>query len=271
MRSRPRSRPGADDDSFFSPARPRVLAHRGLAIEAPENTLLAFLKALSVGADYIETDVRASHDGVAVISHDETLSRVADRAVRVDQLTMAELRRVNLGDGQAFASLAEAIDAFPTARFNIDIKCDAAVEPTVDAILAAGAVHRVLVASFSDRRRKAAVSRLTGVATSASRRSSIQALAAARLGAIPVARAALNGVHAVQLPLALKGVRIITPRLVSVMHAAGVEVHAWTINDVPTMEGLFALGVDGIVTDRADLAVELLSGDPGPAGTVNSL
>jgi glycerophosphoryl diester phosphodiesterase len=53
-------------------------------------------------------------------------------------------------------------------------------------------------------------------------------------------------------------VRIITPRLVSAMHAAGVEVHAWTINDAATMERLLAIGVDGLVTDRADLALELL-------------
>ena len=258
MRSHLGSSRGSDDDSFFSPASPRVLAHRGLAIEAPENTMLAFLKALSIGIDYIETDVHASQDGVAVIAHDPSLSRVAGRPTRVDQLTMAELRKVNLGDGQSFPSLAEVLDAFPTARFNIDIKSDAAVEPTIDAILAAGAVKRVLIASFSDRRRKLAVRRLAGVATSASRRASGQAIAAARAGLVPLVRTALRGVDAVQLPERFKGVPIITPRLVNSMHAAGVEVHAWTINDVTTMERLLDIGVDGLVTDRADLALEVV-------------
>lgn len=258
MRSRPHGRRADDGDSFFSPASPRVLAHRGLAVDAPENTMLAFLKALSVGADYIETDVHASQDGVAVVSHDETLSRVAGRAVRVDHLTMAELGRVALGHGQSFASLAEVLDAFPQARFNIDIKSENAVEPTVRAILDARAVNRVLIASFSDRRRKAAVAQLPGVATSASRRASARAVAAARLGLVPAVRAALRGADAVQLPVRVGNVPIVTPRLVTAMHSAGVEVHAWTINDVPTMERLFAMGVDGIVTDRADLALELL-------------
>jgi len=252
---------GASDDSFFSPELPRVLAHRGLAIEAPENTMLAFLKALSIGVEYIETDVHASHDGVAVVAHDETLSRVAGRQVRVDQLTMAELRRVTLGEGQSFPSLAEVLDAFPTARFNIDLKSDDVVEPAVKAIRDAGAVNRVLVASFSDRRRKAAVDLLPGVATSASRRASGRAVAAARLGAVAAVRTALRGVDAVQLPEKFRGARIITPRLVSAMHSAGVEVHAWTINDVPSMERLLAMGVDGLVTDRADLAQELLGRD----------
>src|SRR5690606_13589835 len=103
MPGRPRSKQarGGADEGFFSPASPRVRAHRGLAVEAPDNTMLSYLKALSVGADYIETDVHASSDRVSVIAHDETLSRVAGRPVRVDHLTMAELRRVDLGEGQA--------------------------------------------------------------------------------------------------------------------------------------------------------------------------
>jgi glycerophosphoryl diester phosphodiesterase len=261
MRSRLGTSRGKDDDSFFSPALPRVLAHRGLATSAPENTMLAFLKALSAGAEYLETDVHVSQDGVAVIAHDEDLKRVAGRPVRVEHLTMAELRRVNLGDGQSFSSLAEVLDAFPTARFNIDIKVDGAVQPTVDAVLAAGAVKRVLIASFSDKRRKRAVRLLPGVATSASRRASALAILGARLGLTALVRAALRDVNAVQLPHRFKGMRIITPRLVSAVHTAGAEVHAWTINDVPTMSALLAIGVDGIVTDRADLALELLRQD----------
>ena len=56
-----------------------MLAHRGLALEAPENTLLAFVAALGIGITHLETDVHASRDGVAVISHDPELERVASR------------------------------------------------------------------------------------------------------------------------------------------------------------------------------------------------
>ena len=108
--------------TFLDGPRPRIIAHRGLASGAPENTLLAFLKALSAGATHLETDVHATADGDAVISHDPELTRVAGREVRVGQLTLAELRRIPLGHGQSFCSLAEALDAFPEARFNIDIK-----------------------------------------------------------------------------------------------------------------------------------------------------
>ena len=115
--------------TFLQGRRPRIIAHRGLALDAPENTLLAFLRALNAGATHLETDVHASADGVAVISHDPDLGRVAGRSVNVGQLTMPELRRVDLGHGQGFCSLAEALDAFPQARFNIDIKDEASAAP----------------------------------------------------------------------------------------------------------------------------------------------
>lgn len=220
--------------------------------------MLAFLKALSTGAEYLETDVQVSHDGIAVIAHDDDLVRLVGRQVRIDQLTMAELRRIDLGDGQSFSSLAEVLDAFPDARFNIDIKCVGAVEPTVSAILEARATDRVLIASFDQRRRLSVVQRLPGVATSASRRSSLFAVVTGRLGLVSVSRLALRGIDAVQLPARVPGLTVITPRLIRTLHAAGVEVHAWTINDPHLMRRLLGMGVDGIITDRIDRARELV-------------
>ncbi|HRN29999.1 MAG TPA: glycerophosphodiester phosphodiesterase family protein, partial [Terrimesophilobacter sp.] len=177
---------------FFKPAPPRVLAHRGLAIEAPENTLLAFAKALAMGVTHIETDVHASVDGVAVIAHDDTLERVAGRKVRVDQLTMAELRRVDLGEGQGFCSLADALDAFPDARFNIDLKSAASVQPTVEVIREHRAEQRILLASFSDRRRRVALNQLPGVATSLSASGTMRLVAANRARLASVERRILS-------------------------------------------------------------------------------
>ena len=152
--------------SFLDGPRPRVIAHRGLALDAPENTLLAFLKALTAGATHLETDVHASADGVAVVSHDPELDRVAGRPGRVDGMLMRELRRVELGHDQQFCSLAEALDTFPQARFNIDIKDERAAASVVTAIREARAVDRVLITSFSTARRQAVADELPGVATS---------------------------------------------------------------------------------------------------------
>jgi glycerophosphoryl diester phosphodiesterase len=247
-------------NGFFTPAPPRVLAHRGLALDAPENTLLAFAKALAVGVTHLETDVHGSADGVAMVSHDPDLSRVAGRAVRVGALTSHELRRIQLGAGQGFCSLADALDAFPEARFNIDIKAADAILPTVAAIRDARATDRVLIGSFNPGRRLAAVRALPGVATSVSSRGAVAAVSVARNpGGARLLRRILRDVHAVQLPLSVLRMQTVTPRTIAAFHAAGVEVHSWTINDEPTMERLLDLGVDGLVSDRADLAMTVVA------------
>ena len=197
-----------------------------------------------------------------MISHDADLTRVLNRDVRVDQLTRAELGRVALGHGQGFSSLAEALDAFPDARFNIDVKSDAAVEPAVRAIRDARAIPRVLVSSFSEGRRARSVTLLPGVATSASARGVAAVLVAHRLGNAALMSRLLRGLHAVQVPETSRIGRIVTGRFVRAMHAHEVEVHVWTVNETADMTRLLDLGVDGIVTDRCDLAVNLIASRP---------
>ncbi len=243
---------------FFSGSLPRVMAHRGLAIAAPENTLLAFASALAIGVTHLETDVHASADGISVISHDADLLRTAGVPARVDGLTLGQLQKIDLGQGQTLPSLSDALEAFPSARFNIDIKSDAAVEPTVRAIVTAGAVNRVLVTSFDDRRRRRAVRALPGVATSASAVLFAAALFAAKLRITPLTASLLGTVQAVQVPERMHGVSVVSASVVLRLKRAGVEVHVWTINDPRAMGRLLDLGVDGLVTDRADLALELV-------------
>lgn len=256
----PPRRPGRSQGGYLSPAPPRILAHRGFARDAPENTLPAFAAALEIGADYLETDVRASADGVAVLSHDADLFRLTGRRVPVRALTAAQLRRVDLGGGQGFTTLAEALDAFGGARFNIDVKAAEAVAPTVAAIRAAAADDRVLVTSFSDARRRALVGQLPGVASSASFRMAALALSAAACGLPGVLSRLLRTVDALQIPEVRGGIRLVTAGSVRRLQAAGVEVHVWTVNAEADMRRLLALGVDGLVTDRADLALRIVRG-----------
>jgi glycerophosphoryl diester phosphodiesterase len=257
MRRRPSS-PTAPGAGWFAPAPPRVLAHRGLAVEAPENTLLAFVKALATGVDYIETDVHASVDGIAIISHDPDLRRLTGRDVQVGQLTAAELQRIDLGEGQTYATLAEALDGFPDARFNIDIKDPAAVGPAVEAIRAARAQDRVLIGSFRGARRLGVVRQLPGVATSISSVGVLVTVVAAKLGLRPIVRRALRGVDAMQIPVRVLGMSTTSRRVLDAVHDAGVEVHIWTINDPADMRRLLDAGVDGLITDRCDLAMDVL-------------
>jgi glycerophosphoryl diester phosphodiesterase len=247
---------------YFRPARPRVFAHRGLAIGVPENTLAAFQRALAAGVDHIETDVHASRDGHAIIAHDEDLARVGGVRARVDSLTAAELAGLDLGNGQHVPTLAETLDAFPHARFNIDLKSAASVAPTVEAIRATGASDRVLLTSFSEARRRAAIRQLPGVATSASAPRFALALLASALGATPLVRSALRDLHAVQIPERALGLTTVTPLRLAAFRNAGVEIHVWTVNDPADMSRLLDLGVDGLVTDRADLALAVVASRP---------
>jgi len=250
---------------FLAPGGIQILAHQGLAHEAPPNTLLAFLHALASGATHLETDVHATRDGVAVISHDPHIDPNVDPNVlgashdgRIDQLTFAELSRIRLPHGQTIPALAEALDAFPDARFNIDVKAAAAVAATVRAVRDAVATDRVLITSFSQARRRAAVAGLPGVASSPSSAEFIRVLAATHLSPARTRRR-LRGFVAVQVPERVGPVTIVTPRFVRRMHAAGVEVHVWTVNDPVVMARLLDRGVDGIVTDRCDLLRQLIS------------
>lgn len=257
MDRRPRS-------DWFDPPVPRIIAHRGLTVgapgepDAPENTLLAFRRALEVGATHLETDARATADGHAVLIHDPDLRRVTGSAIAVESATLAELQRIDLAAGQRICTLREALGRFPSAFFNIDVKAAAAIGPVAAAVRAADAERRVLVTSFSGRRRRAVLRRLPGVATSASSGVALAALVGAKLGAVPIARSVLRRVDAIQLPLRYGPFALDSTTTIRRLRAAGVEVHYWTIDDPDIMRRLVAAGAEGIVTDRADLAVASL-------------
>lgn len=239
-----------------------MLAHRGLAVDAPENTMRAFELAVRAGATYVETDVHVSADGAAVLAHDPTLKRVAvGRVERVIDLPLPELRRVDLGADQGFATLTELLHAFPDTRFNIDVKTDAAVSATIEAVRRADAADRVLLTAFSDARRRRLAAMLPGVATSAGRASVLRARAASVTRNASLMRRAVAGAHALQIPERVGRVRLLTPALVETAHEAGLEVHVWTVNDEADMRRLLGSGVDGIVTDRADVALRVAAGN----------
>jgi glycerophosphoryl diester phosphodiesterase len=157
----------ATEHPYFEGSTPRVFAHRGLHVDVPENTASSFRAALTAGATFIETDVVGSKDGVAIISHDTTLDRVSTRTGLVSDYTAAELADIDLG-GEGFLTLAQALEQFPTARLNIDVKDETAIEGVVRAVTDAEALNRVLITSFNAQRRRSTIARLPGVASSPS-------------------------------------------------------------------------------------------------------
>lgn len=220
--------------------------------------MLAFAQAVEVGVTHVESDVHATADGVAVLAHDPSLDRVASRDVVIGTTMLRDLQAIELGHAQHVPELREALLAFPDTHFNLDLKTDDSVIPAVRAIVEAKATDRVLLTSFVERRRRHAVRLLPEVATSASRAIVARALAAHRTGMRSAFARTVAPIVALQVPRKQGPVTIVTPTLAAWCERAGIELHVWTINEPDEMRELLGLGVHGIVTDRADLALPLV-------------
>ncbi len=235
-----------------------AFAHRGGATHPDllgrENTMVAFRHAVALGYRYLETDVHLTRDGVLVAFHDLQLERVTDGVGRVEDLDSTTLAGVRVA-GEPVPTLAELVDAFPGARFNLDLKADAAVEPLAAFVRERALSDRVLVGSFSLRRLRR-FRRLAGprVPTGAS-----PAEVAAYV-VLPgrLARALAPHTAALQVPHRVGPVTVASARLLRRARASGVHVHVWTVDDPAEMTQLLDRGVDGLMTDRTDILASVL-------------
>lgn len=244
-----------------------ALAHRGFSYgnENLENSLAAFAAAVDLGYRFVETDAHGTADGVAVALHDESLDRTTDSSGLVSDLPWSTVRRARIGGTEPVPLLEDVLGTWPHLNVNIDVKAPSGVAPVAEAIERTASWDRVCVTSFSVERRVETLARLSRpVATSAGRREVARFLGGARLRLSPVARWALRHVDALQVPVTdrLPGgmgrLTVVDAATVARAHRAGKKVHVWTINDPDEMRRLIDLGVDGIVTDRADLLREVL-------------
>lgn len=238
---------------------PIPFAHRGFSPAGLENSMAAFAAAVDLGYRYVETDVHATADGVLVALHDATLDRVTDAAGAVASLRWETVRRARIGGVEPVPRFEDVLGTWPDLRVNVDLKADAAVEPFVAVVERTGAHDRVCVASFSDRRRAQVLARLSRrVATSPGTGTAARFRAAAAAGTPALVARTLRTTDCLQLPERHRGVPVVTRRSVTAAHRAGVPVHVWTINTAADMDRLLDLGVDGLVTDRADVLREVL-------------
>jgi glycerophosphoryl diester phosphodiesterase len=230
---------------------PIAFAHRGGAAEAPENTDAAFDHAVSLGYRYLETDVHAATDGVVAVIHDPDLARVADRPGLIRELPWREVAAARLAGGQSIPRLDELLERHPESRFNLDAKEAGVVAPLAEVIRRAGAVNRVCVTSFSDKR-LATIRRLLGaeLCTSLGPRAVAALRSASYLPRPGTLARAWAGAAAAQIPVAARQMPLADRKFVDAAHRAGLAVHVWTIDEETTMEQLLDLGVDGIMTDH---------------------
>lgn len=229
---------------------PWVVAHRGYAVVAPENTLPALAAAAQTGADYVEFDVRTTADGVPVVIHDRTVDRTTDGTGRVADLTLDQVLELDAGSwfsrayaGLRLPTLSEALDLLAPAdsRLLLEIKPPATVEQvkTVVAQVAERDLNeRTVVQSFDPQ-----ILHLVDEAAPELRRGLLRS----GFDADPVGVALEVG--AAFCNPSVKDV-LGNPETVLELRAAGVAVMPWTANDPRLWPALLGTGVAGIITDR---------------------
>jgi glycerophosphoryl diester phosphodiesterase len=246
---------------FLDHPGPIPFAHRGGAATgtAPENTLAAFRQAVDQGYRYLETDVHATADGVLLAFHDRRLGRVTDQHGRIADLPHHRVATARVAPGdEPIPLMADLLEEFPTARFNIDVKEPNAVEPLIELLRHTDSLDRVCVSSFSDKR-LAAVRKALGptLCTSAGPREAYRLWRAARRG--PSAPPLQLDAACVQVPPRVGKLIVVDERLIATAHRLDLQVHVWTIDDPAEMNRLLDLGVDGVMTDRIDVLKDVLT------------
>jgi glycerophosphoryl diester phosphodiesterase len=183
--------------------------------------------------------------------HDDRLDRLTGQRGRIGALRWADLAAVRVGGAALIPRLEEALDAWPEVRFNVDVKADAGVDPTVGAVRRVGARDRVLFASFSDAR----LARLRAAAGPGTATSlGVRGVARLRVAALTARPVGLPpSVVAAQVPVRYGRLRVLDQRFLRYAHRLGLQVHVWTIDDPAEMGELLDLGVDGIMTDHVDV------------------
>ena len=224
-----------------SPQRPAIVGHRGASAHAPENTLLAFRRAIEDGAELLECDVHLSADGQVVVMHDETIDRTAGeesplRTGAIGELTRTELDTVLLGEGEHVPSLTELLEMTTVPVF-IEVKVAAAAKAVGEllralpagSLAAASTVISFHADALAEIRRSCdtAVSYLVGQVDE-------QAIATAReLGAAGIG----------------PDIRGLCLHAAEAVHEAGLTLNPWTVNTADELEIALACGVDTITTD----------------------
>ena len=239
---------------FLDHPTPTAVAHRGGSLEAEENTMEAFARAVALGYTHIETDVHATRDGVAVVHHDPTLARMTGETARIADLDWADLQRIRTLGGAAIPRADELLAAFPRLNITVELKCDRVAGPLAEVIGRADALNRVCVGSFAARR-TAAIRALLGPDLCWSpAQSGVLALWLAGHGFLIRA----PGFAVMQVPPRHRGIAVVTPRLMRAAARRGVEVQVWTVDDAPEMERLLDMGVGAIMTDRPTVLRQVL-------------
>jgi glycerophosphoryl diester phosphodiesterase len=251
---------------------PLVIAHQGGDGIWPGETMYAYKNAVALGVDVLEMDIHITKDGELVLMHDETVDRTTNGTGEVEAMTLAELEKLDAGydwstdEGKTFpfrgqgitiTTLEEVFQSFPKMHMTIEIKKTNAsmLKPFCSLIREYNMQNKTLVASFYDDKLKAFRAECPEVATSSAKNETtvLVLLTKPFLGSFYSPK-----FFSLQVPEESGGITVMSEAFVRAAHERNLAVEPWTINDAETMRKLIAWGVDGIITDRPDIMLEVL-------------
>ena len=267
----------APEAGYYTNPRPEVMviAHQGGDGAWPGDTMYAFEKAVEIGADVLEMDAHITKDGEIVLMHDEKVDRTTDGSGLIEDLTLAELKQLDAAykwstdDGQTFPyrgqgiqvpTLRELFEKFPDMRYVIEIKLtkNPINKPLCNLIREMNMQERVVVASFHDDAMAMFRATCPEVATSASRSEVTRFVI---LGKVFLSGWDTPQYQSLQVPWEKsesKNIPIMTARFIREAHAKNLHVEPWTVDNPELMKQYIQWGVDGIMTDRPDVMMDVL-------------
>ena len=241
-----------------------VIAHRGGAALAPENTLGAFRKAIALGVDVIEMDTHLSKDGAVVVIHDPTLERTSDGSGRVADWTLAQLQELNaaakFGDGkyerQPVPAFGQALDLVQSARLRVEVEIKVPPQgrypgieqKLVKEITDRSLIDRVQVSSF-DFAVLADVKRVNSKA----RTVALMSYEFFRRAPVDFPAQAIDEARNSGAEVIAVNKDLLTRALVDEAHARGMQVEVWTVDSETDMKKFVQMGVDGIISNKPDV------------------
>jgi glycerophosphoryl diester phosphodiesterase len=258
-----------------NPTTPLVIAHQGGDGIRPGDTLLAFQNAVDIGADVLEMDAHITKDRQIVLMHDERVDRTTDGQGLIEDLTLAELQKLDAaykwsndngksfpyrGQGVQVPTLKELFEKFPQKRYLIEIKLteDPIHQPLCDLIREYNMQDKVIIASFHDDAMSLFRETCPEIATSASKGEVTPFIL---LGKLYLSGWLSPKYQSLQVPYETSesyGIPVMTERFIRETHAKNVHVEPWTVDDPELMKLYIQWGVDGIITDRPDLMLQVL-------------
>lgn len=243
-----------------------IMAHRGFDDVAPENTLVSFRKAYEIGANMLELDVHLTKDGQLVIMHDSTLDRTTTGKGAVSDKTLEELKQLDAGikyskvfTGEKIPTLDEVLAyAKDKISVNIEIKSSAISDVTpkpgtgieekvVNLVKKYNMEEYVMISCFKGKA-------LKRVKTFSPKISTGLLLVSGRLFTSQV-----EYVSTVRADAVHEFSKFVSSKDVQKGHKYGIKQNVWTVNNPATMAQLIDKKVDGLITDRPDLALRVLA------------